>query len=105
MNAGNITALAGRHDYRWMVGAGLGMILAWIVAPSVPGIIFHGSVRQVSSMCTSGVGALAQAMNAKAASGCSAVVNWMTFFNVVGFAGLVLAILGTVLVLRQRGAR
>jgi hypothetical protein len=95
---------ARRRDCRWIVAVGVGMILGWIVAPSVPGVVFKGSVRQISSICGSGLGALAQAANTRTASGCSAAAGWMTFFNVVGFAGLVAAVLGTVLVIRQRAA-
>jgi hypothetical protein len=90
------------RDHRWMVAAGLGMILAWIVAPSVPGIILVGSLRQANSLCTSGAGALVQAMNGDAASGCARAANWMTFFNVVGFAGLALTVAGVVLILVNR---
>jgi hypothetical protein len=93
---------ARQRDHRWMVAVGLGMILAWIVVPSVPGVILVGSLRHANSVCGSGLGTLAQAMNGEAASGCARAANWMTFFNVVGFAGLALAVAGVVLILANR---
>ena len=62
--------------------AGGALVLARLVAPSVPGLLFKDSIAQVQSICSSGLGALAQTADASVAHGCASASTAMTVLNV-----------------------
>ena len=73
-----------------------GLLLARIFAPGIPGLLFKGSIDQVQGICSSGLGAMAQAANAAAAHSCSDASTAMTVLNIAMVAGILLLIAGGV---------
>ena len=69
-------------------------MLARLVAPSVPGLLFKDSIAQVQSICSSGLGALAQTADASVAHGCASASTAMTVLNVAAAVGVVLLAVG-----------
>ena len=94
-----------RNSQGWPIAAlitGIVLILARVIVPSVPGVVFKGSIDEVHGICTSAFGALAQASNQAAAHGCSEADTAMVVLNVLAIAGLVMIALGGWALLRSR---
>lgn len=88
-----------RSHQRWPIAAliaGGVLLLARLIAPGVPGLLFKDSISQVQSICSSGLGALAQVANTSVAQGCSNASTAMTVLNVAAVAGVMLLVVGGV---------
>lgn len=88
-----------RSHQRWPIAAliaGGVLLLARLIAPGVPGLVFKDSISQVQSICSSGLGALAQVANTSVAQGCSNASTAMTVLNVAAVAGVMLLVVGGV---------
>ena len=88
-----------RSHQRWPIAAlitGGVLVLARLIAPGVPGLVFKDSISQVQSICSSGLGALAQVANTSVAQGCSNASTAMTVLNVAAVAGIMLLVVGGV---------
>jgi hypothetical protein len=86
-----------RSHQRWPivdVVAGGVLVLARLIAPGVPGLLFKGSISQVQDICASGLGVLAQAGNTTLGQGCSRASTAMTVLNVAAAVGVLLLIVG-----------
>lgn len=68
----------------------LGSAIAWLQ----PGVVFKGSVSQVHAVCSSGIGALAQAMNPAVASDCGEVSAATAVIALAAVAGAALLVWG-----------
>jgi hypothetical protein len=85
-----------RSHQGWPIGAliiGV-LLLARLVAPSIPGLVFKDSIDHVQSICSSVLGALAQAADASVVHGCANASTAMTVLNVAAVAGVMLLIAG-----------
>lgn len=86
-----------RSHQRWPmvdVIAGGVLVLARLIAPGVPGLVFRDSISQVQSLCASNLGALAQTSDASVAHGCANASTAMTVLNVAAAVGVLLLAYG-----------
>jgi hypothetical protein len=86
-----------RSHQRWPIVdliAGAVLVLARLIAPGVPGLLFKDSISQVQSICSSGLGALAQVSDTSVAHGCANASTAMTVLNVGAAAGVLLLVVG-----------
>jgi len=88
------------------VAAGLALaVVAKFVVPAIPGIFVKVSLSQAASLCNSGLGQFATAMNHTAAHECARVSNIMQVCNLVALAGLGYAGWYGYLLWRDKGVR
>ena len=73
--------------------AGIALIFAWFAATRTTLLLAYrgGTLSQVHAICDSSVGQLGRLMSARAATECSNIDNALTWWNVAGIAGVLLA--------------
>jgi hypothetical protein len=82
------------HQWTWiMLLGGVALILARLIIPARPGLIFKASITNVQNICHSTLGIFAIASNHEAASSCSEADAIMTGLTIGAAAGLVLVVL------------
>jgi hypothetical protein len=81
------------HDRRLITGVVVGIvaIIARIVVPYVPGIVFSVSLAQAQNVCNGALGAFAQAMDHRVVTACGEANGIMVALNLAALAGLVAA--------------
>jgi hypothetical protein len=74
--------------------AGIALIAAWFAALHTTLILAYrgGTLAQVHAMCGSSIGQFGRLLNATAAAECNSIDNTVTWWNVAGAAGLLLAV-------------
>ena len=86
-----------RSHQRWPIVdliAGAVLVLARLIAPGVPGLLFKDSISQVQGICASNLGALAQTADSSVAHGCANASTAMTVLNVAAAVGVLLLVVG-----------
>jgi hypothetical protein len=74
--------------------AGVALIAAWFAAMHTTLILAYkgGTLAQVHAMCGSSIGQFGRLLNTIAAAECNSIDNTVTWWNVAGAAGLLLAV-------------
>ena len=85
----------------WLLVAAGFMVLAAIVLWEAPHIFFSVSLSTAHSVCTSSLGVLAQGLSQRVQSDCGNLGSGVTGVLVLGIAGLVLAAIGGVRLVRR----
>jgi hypothetical protein len=86
-----------RSYQRWPIVdliAGTVLVLARLIAPGVPGLLFKDSISQVQGICASNLGVLAQTADSSVAHGCANASTAMTVLNVAAALGVLLLVVG-----------
>lgn len=82
-----------RHLWTGMI-TGVALIIAWFAAMHTKLLYAYrgGTLSQVHAVCDSGIGQFGRLMSARAAAECNSIDNTVTWWNVAGVAGLLLAL-------------
>ena len=73
------------------------LILAWLILPGIPHLVYTVSLRQAAAVCNGPLGVFGQLMGgAKVQNACSDVNAWMTGINVAGAVGVATLVVGLI---------
>jgi hypothetical protein len=88
-----MNAITERHLWTGLA-TGIAAIAAWFVATRTTLLLAYkgGTLSQVQGICDSGLGRLGRAMYTQAATNCNSVDSYSMWLNLLGFAGLLLAV-------------
>jgi uncharacterized membrane protein len=82
--------------------AGIIFLAAAVAGYFMPHLFFAGSVAQVRGICSSSAGAVAQGLNATAASACSQASAFAGVLALLGVAGVLMLVVPALRITRKR---